>query len=458
MSDPRTQSVVFPELFDRPVVARFDEPATSVDGGGLLLAGLDRKLGLTARLAAAVRDARQAGKVVHGLLDLVRQRVFGLALGYADGNDARALRDDPVHKLLLERDPLAGQGLADPSTVCRFENAVGRADLVRMGSELMDVVIERNRKRLGARRVRRVTIDLDPTDDATHGHQQLALFNGHYDAWCYLPLLAFVTFDEEREQQLVAAILRGGRAAAGLGALPLLKRLLPRLRQAFPLARLRIRLDGGFAGPELLDFLERERLEYIVVLGGNSVLKRRVEPVMKRVRRASRQSGKTETAFAETRYTARSWRGRKRRVVLKAEVTRLDDRSPRDNPRFVVTNLRHTPENVYQIYRDRGDVENRIKELKNDLALDRTSCHRFLANQLRVLLTAAAYVLFQQLRLHLAHRDDERPTVATLRTRLLKIAARVERSVRRVLVHFAASHPWATPWLRLAPSCGALPS
>ncbi|KAB2964000.1 MAG: hypothetical protein F9K16_05365 [Thermoanaerobaculia bacterium] len=156
--------------------------------------------------------------------------MFGLACGYADTNDARRLREDPIQKLLLGRDPVAALGLADQSTLSRFENSVGRGDLYRMGSELMDVVIEGNRGRLGSRRVKWITIDLDPTEDATHGQQQLALFNGHYDTWCYLPLLAFVTFDDEPEQHLVAAILRGGRAAASAGALPLLRRLLPRLR------------------------------------------------------------------------------------------------------------------------------------------------------------------------------------------------------------------------------------
>lgn len=455
MVNPGTQCVVFPELLGRPVVGRFDEAATSVDGGVLLLAGLDRGLGLTARLAGTLRDGRQPGKVIHGLLDLVRQRVFGLACGYADCNDARALRDDPMQKLILARDPIDGAGLADQSTLSRFENGVGARDLYRMASELMDVVVEQNRKRLGARRVKRITIDLDPTEDQTHGHQQLALFNGHYDSWCYLPLLAFVTFDAEPEQHLVAAILRGGRAATSEGALALLRRLLPRLRRAFPRARLRIRLDGGFSGPELLEFLERERLEYLVGIAKNSVLVRRIEPIMKRVRRTSKHSAQTETEFGETVYAAKSWRRTERRVIMKAEVTRLEDRSPRDNPRFVVTNLRHSPDNVYQIYRERSDSENRIKELKHDLDLDRTSCSRFLANQLRVLLTAAAYVLFQQLRIRLARRTQDRPTIGTMRLRLLKIAARVECSVRRIVVHFALSHLWAKQWLLLARTCGA---
>lgn len=458
MSDAGTQCVVFPELFDRPVQARFDEPGTSVDGGAVLLAALDRGLRLTERLAGTLRDERQPGKVVHRLVDLLRQRVFGLACGYADCNDASALRHDPIQKLLLERDPLDGEGLADQSTLSRFENAAGPRDLYRMGSELMDVVLEQNRKRLGSRRVKRITIDLDPMEDPAHGHQQLALFNGHYDAWCYLPLLAFVSFDQEPEQQLVAVILRGGRAAASEGAISLLRRLLPRLRQVFPRARLRIRLDGGFAGPQMFEFLEDEGLEYIVAMGRNSVLERRVEPLMKRVRRASEQSGETATEFGETRYAARSWGKQQRRVVMKAEVVRLEDRSPRDNARFVVTNLRHKPANVYQLYRDRGDCENRIKELKNDLAIDRTSCMRFLANQLRVLLTAAAFVLFQQMRLRLALRSQEqRPTVGTLRLRLLKIAARVERSARRVVLHFSASHAWAAQWRLLARGCGATP-
>lgn len=458
MTNPATQCVVFPELLDRPVFGRFDERGTSVDGGAVLLAGLDRGFGLTERLARTLRDERQPGKVVHPFLDLVRQRVFGLACGYADCSDARALRDDPMQKLLLARDPIDGLGLADQSTLSRFENAVGRGDLYRMASELTDVVIDQNRKRRGARRVKRITIDLDPTEDATHGHQQLALFNGYYDTWCYLPLLAFVTFDAEPEQHLVAAILRGGRAAASDGALPLLRRLLPRLRRAFPRARLRIRLDGGFAGPEMLAFVEKERLEYVIAIGKNSVLKRRIEPLMKRVRRATKHSGETETEFGETRYAAGSWRRKKRRVVMKAEVTRLEDRSPRDNARFVVTNLRHKAESVYQIYRERGDSENRIKELKHDLAMDRTSCTRFLANQFRILLTAAAFVLFQQLRLRLARVAHDRPTTGTMRLRLLKIAVRIESSARRVVMHFAASHVWARQWLLLARSCGAAPT
>ncbi len=457
MSDSATQCVFFPELLKRPVQVQFDTPTTSVDGGAVLLAALDRKIGLTERLAAAIRDRRQPGKVAHGVLDLFRQRTFGIGCGYGDCNDAKPLRQDPIQKLLLARDPRLGRGLADQATLSRFENGVDSRDLYRVASELTDVVIEQHHKRRPGRRVKLITIDLDPTEDRTHGEQQLSLFNGHYDAWCYLPLLAFVTFDKEPEQQLVAAILRGGRAPATQGAVGLLRRLLPRLRRKFPHARLRVRLDGGFSSPEILSFLEQEQVEYLVAIGRNPVLSRLAEPLMQRVRRLTEKSGQSEAAFDETRYAAKSWKKLHRRVIMKAEVVRLGTCEPRDNARFVVTNLPHSPEIVYQIYRGRGDSENRIKELKNDLEMDRTSCTRFLANQFRVLLTAAAFVLFQQMRLRLARCTNERPTVGTMRLRLIKIAARVETSVRRVVLHLAQSHPWAEQWRLLARSCGAAP-
>ena len=450
------QSVIFPDLFSKPVTAVFDEPATTSDGGALLLRALDLGLGLTQRLADAILDPRQAGKTVHGLLDLVRQRVYGIACGYADCNDVARVGQDPMQKMLLGRDPLGEEGLASQPTLSRFENRMRIVDLYRMGIELMDSVIRRQRKRLGRRKVKLVTIDMDPTEDRTHGAQQLSLFNGHYDSWCYLPQLGFLTFNDEAEQYLFAAVLRPGLAPASKGAIGILRRVLPRLRANFPEARIRVRLDGGFANPELLTFLEEERVQYVLGIGGNSVLKKRIEPMMKRVRRASKRSGETETNFGETSYAASSWKKHERRVVMKAEVVQLAGRKARDNARFVVTNLRHSPENVYQIYRERGDSENRIDELKNDLEMDRTSCTSFWANQLRVLLTAAAYVLFQELKCRVTRRTGKRNSVGTLQIRLIKIGARIESSARRFVVHLSASHPWASQWRQLALACGAL--
>ena len=356
------QTVLFPDLFDKPLVATFDRQHASSDGGAVLLKAAERLYGLVAGFARCLVDRREPGKIRHTLAELLGQRIFGIACGHPDGNDADHLAADPIHKLLLGRDPVAGEALASQPTISRFENGVGRSALYELARELAMRVIERHQRRLDGR-ARRITIDLDPTDDATHGAQQLTFFNGHYDSWCYLPLLAFLTFDQEREQYLCAAVLRPGNVPATRGTVGVLCRLLPLLRQAFPQARFLVRLDGGFATPEIFDFLDAEpRLDYVVAMAKNAVLQRHAEPALIVAQAQSAASGQTAHVYADTRYRARTW-DRDRRVVIKAEVVRLGDREPRDNPRFVVTNLRQTPRFVYErIYCARGDIENRIKE------------------------------------------------------------------------------------------------
>src|SRR2546425_1132949 len=334
----------------KPIIARFDQPHASSDGGALLLKAIDDRLGLTWRLASALHDRRQPGKVAHSLRDLLRQRVFGLACGYADCNDAARLVDDPIHKLLLERDPLDGAALGSQPTLSRFENAVGRADLYRLGAALTDVVLTYHRERLGEG-VRLITIDLDATDDPTHGQQELALFNGYYDTWCYLPLHPTGTFSTQPLQHGVAGGARAGR-----------------------------------------------------------------------------------------------W-NRKRRIIMKAEVLCYPGRSRKDNPRFLVTNLPHRAATIYtRVYCGRGDMENRLKELQQGVAMDRTSCSRFAANQLRLLFSVAAYVLFQALQIFARATTLGAVQVWTLRERLLKVAVWVERSVRRIVLHLPQAFPWRGTW------------
>lgn len=450
------QTVLFPDLFDRPLVATFDQAHASSDGGAILLKAADARLGVTAALADCLTDGRMSSRVAHTLRELIAQRTFGIACGYPDANDADRLADDPIQKLLLDRDPITGAALASQPTISRFENSVSRTALYEMGYALAGRVIERHRRRRHGR-ARRITIDLDPTEDPTHGAQQLSFFNGHYDTWCYLPLLAFVTFNGEREQYLCTALLRPGNAPATRGALAVLCRLVPLLRAAFPKAGLRVRLDGGYASPEVFAYLEDERLEYVVAMAKNAVLARAAEADMIDVRARHAISGQTEHQYTETAYRARTW-PRSRRVIIKAEVVQHPGRTPRDNPRFVVTNLPQTPEWLYtQVYCARGDIENRIKELHHDLAIGRTSCSRFWANQLRVLLTAAAYVLMQELRLRAARTSCARLQMGTLRLRLLKLGVRVVGSVRRIVLHLPRSAPDAVAWRCIALSLGARP-
>lgn len=454
MAHSSRQSVFFPALLSKSLHVQFDEPQVTSDGGSPLLAAVDHKLGLTASMTNVLRDDRQPGKVVHPLEDLFRQRVFGLACGYADANDVARIGTDPMHKMLLGRDPLEDPDLASQSTLSRFENAVSKKDLRRMSEVLLHTVLDAHRRRLPGRKAKRITIDMDPTDDPTYGQQEFSFFNGHYDNWCYLPMLCCVSFNQEPDQHLVAAVLRPGTAHPSKGAIGILRRLIMEVRLRFPFAQIRVRLDGGFSGPEMLEFLEEQRVEYVLGLAKNSVLERRTEAAMNRSRRRSEKTGKTAREFGETWYAAGSW-NHKRRVIFKAEVVQLKGRSPRDNCRFVVTNLPHVPHSVYAIYRQRGDMENRIKELKKDTFLDRTSCTRFWANQLRVLMTAAAYVLLQQLRLTLAKTSLGRAQVETLRLRLLKIGGRVKRTCRRFTLHLSQSHAWRDDWLRAARLLGA---
>ena len=446
-----TQCLLFPDIFDRLVVAKFDQRQGSSDGGAVLLKAADQRLGLTSSLAACLKDERQAGKIWHEIEELLTQRVMGIALGYEDANDAAGLASDPVHKLLVGRDPIDGDDLASQPTLSRFENAADRKQLFCMGEALADCVIERHRKRLHGR-ARRITIDLDPTDDPTHGAQQLTFFNWHYDTYCYLPVVGFLTFNQEAEQYLVTAVLRPGNAPGSAGAVGILRRLIQRLRQAFPDTKIRVRLDGGFAAPEVLYFLDCEpKVEYLVNFAANAVLQRKAESAMKRARRASKISKQTEHVYGECLYQTRKTWPWERRVIYKAEVVRAEGKKPKDNPRFVVTNMRQSPRWLYEeVYCQRGDLENRIKELHYGMEIGRTSCTNFWANQFRVLMTAAAYVLMQELRLGLAGTASARAQVSTLRERFLKIGAQVVASVRRIVLHLPHSFPYLDSFHRLA--------
>jgi hypothetical protein len=304
--DSTTQCLLFPEIFGKPVVLQFDQLNGSSDGGAVLLKAADRRHGLIQALAGCLRDRRQAGKVDHCLRALLSQRVFSIACGYPDANDSARLSADPIHKMLLDRDPITGRDLASQPTLSRFENSIRPRELYRLGEALADSVMERHAQRLGGR-ARLVTIDLDPTDDPTHGAQQLSFFNGHYDSWCYLPVMGFVSFNNEAEQYLCAAVLRPGNVTAAVGAKGILRRLINMISYSFPGARIRVRLDGGFAHPDLLDFLEGEsNLEYVIAMAKNAVLKRKAKPAMRQARKLSRQSGKTEHVYGEARYAART--------------------------------------------------------------------------------------------------------------------------------------------------------
>lgn len=452
MGRQKRQPVLFEDLYDKPAEVAFTGPRQSSDGGVILLDAMDKKMGLIRRIANAVHDPRQKGKITYDIEKLLRERIFLIACGYPKCDDADRLAHDPAFKMVSH---VRDGRLASQPTLSRFENEVTRTDLFRIGLAITDTVIDCERRKRIVRNVRRITIDMDPTEDPTYGDQQLTFFSAYYDNWCYLPMVTTIQFGDEADQYQVAPVLRPGNAKGSLGALGILKRLVSRLRKTFPHATLVVRMDGAFATPEVLAWLEANDLLHLVNMAKNSVLKAKAELLMKKARQLAQQTGSTATLYSETQYQAGKWKDA-RRAVIKAEVVVNDKGELRDNPRFVITNLSLIPKNVYRYYRERGDMENRLKELHYDLRFDLTSCTSFLANQLRNLLTGAAYALYQQLRYVARRTEFGRAQVGTLRDRLIKIGTVIKESVRRILLEMPQPFAWYDTWTRLARSLGAI--
>jgi len=405
-------------------------------------------------------DERQAGKVDHELLEQLRQRVASIAIGCPDGNDAAKLRDDPMLKLACSRDPVKGDALSSQPTLSRFENSVNGRQLLEMGYELAGTVIDEQAKRRKGKKLGRIIIDIDPTCDPTYGAQQLTLFNGFYKTHCYLPLVVTISFGWERRKYPVAAVLRSGTAGPMVGTIAVVSRLIDLLREHFGSTRLCLRADSSFAVPEFFEFLEAEGMRYAISMGSNSVLEGISETVMRDVRKQAADEDQTVTRYGWSTYQSGGWQ-RGRSLAYKAQVLVHPEKDDhRDNARYLIHNLdyRYGPEGAFNLYYGHSDMENNIKELKNDLAMDRTSCTSFTANQFRLMMTVAAYVLMQSVAERTSDLDLLKAQMATLRDRLLKIAVRVRSSARRITLELTSHHPWDESWLAAARAVGAVPT
>ena len=428
----------------RPVVVTFDAPQTSSDGGALLLRQVDDRLGLSAWMARLLPDRRDPVKTEHPVQELLRQRIYQIALGYEDCNDATWLRHDPALKTACDRLPFDGGALSSQPTLSRLENSVS----MRVVTQMTRAFIDRFVAALPAD-TDVVILDIDATDDETHGGQQLSFFHGYYDHHMYHPLLLFGGTGGE----LITALLRPGNVHAGRGAARLLRRVIRAIKHRFPCAQVVVRGDAGFSLPQVMDELERLNTELgdvdsLLGLAKNAVLLRLAAPAMDAARQEQRHSGGTVRHFSSFPYaTKESW-PHPRCVVVKAEHSEKGA-----NPRFVVTSLDGVrPDWLYHAYIQRGTAENWIKDLKNALAADRLSCSRFAANAFRLLLHSAAYVLMHALRTHLAPHAPRLATAQfdTLRLRLLKVAAVVSQSARRILVRLPQAFPFAAAFHGLA--------
>lgn len=442
------EQLCFPPAAGFTVRADFTGGEVSSDLGALVLSAVDRRIGLIDRLAQAVADSRDPRYITHPMHDLLTQRIFQIASGYEDGNDANALRQDPLFKLAAGRAPLdACNALACAATHSRLEGSLRRSDIYRLACALVEQFISGY-----AEAPVSITLDLDHTDDATYGQQALSFYNHHYGHHCYLPLLVF----EANSGALVTAVLRPGKRPTGAENAMIMKRVLRLLRRHWPQTHILLRGDGHFSNPELMALIQTDgHADFLFGLAGNPVLARQAEGLMKNARGhlalhqslAVRGLGPAVAAvrhFGEFEYAAGSW-PQAFRVVVKAEVLAGSDVTPaKDNQRYVVTTLRSpSPQALYQQeYCARGQAENLIKQVKVDLKSDRTSASSFLANFARLLLTAGAYVLHQQLR-HLGLQGTSLATAQprTVMLSLFKIATRVKQYKDRVLLHLPSACP-----------------
>jgi hypothetical protein len=416
--------------------ATFDGGRLTSDGGLPWLAEADQALGLAAALAGCIPDWRRA-HIRHSLEALVRQRLFQIACGYEDQNDATTLRDDPLLTLVCGQLPESGAPLASQPTLSRLENAVDRHACRALAHVLLDCY-------LGARGQggppRRILLDLDSTDDPTHGRQEGTAYHGYYGQHMYYPLLVF----DGDTRHLVCALLRPGTAHASRGVITVVRVLVRAIRARWPGVPIEIRADCGYATPRLYQFCERHALTYTIGLATNARLKAIAAPLLEQAQTLHRQTGEHVRLSAQTTYQADSW-DHPRRVVYKAEAL-----AEGPNTRFVVTTRTDDPAALYAFYVDRGEPELWIKDLKRACFADRLSDCRFWANQFRLILHASVYWLLDTLRRWLAARGQPHLQLDTLRLRLLKIGGRVREWRTRIRLHLASSHPGQVLWALLA--------
>ena len=432
MTDNSLLPFSLPSVERKKITAAFDGGRISSDGGVMLLALADRRIGIADRLAAKITDRRDPTRVVHALSDILRARILAIACGYEDADDLDRLRSDPALKLACGHLPDSGRDLCSQPTVSRWENAPSLREVIRLMRAMVAVYCRSYDKPPTS-----VTLDIDDTLDVVHGQQQLSMFNAHYDERCFLPIHVYDT----ATSRPVAVLLRPGKTPSGQEIRGHLRRLVRAIRRHWPHTHITIRGDSHYGRPEVMDFCDEQGIDFVFGLSGNDVLRRLVEPIADDVRVRRAEAGATVIrCYTETRYGAKSWH-LNRRVVSRIEATTqgLDIR-------YVVTSFTQgSAEWLYDsLYCARGQAENLIKLHKAQLASDRTSCRSALANQVRLVLHTAAYWLMLTLRDAIPKPQPlARAEFATVRARLLKIAARITETASRVRIAFAAACPEA---------------
>jgi hypothetical protein len=443
MTDCATQKMRF-EFSNSALAleAAFDGGRITSDGGLVWLAKIDEQLGLCEAISEHVPEWRNR-KGRHSLVSLIRQRILQIACGYYDQNDSDTLREDPLLKMVCGSLPESGANLASQPTISRLENAATRRCCHQIAKVLLEIYLTQ-RENNGT--PERVLLDFDSTDDPTYGEQEGSYYHGYYGQHMYHPLLVF----DGHSGHLITALLRAGNTHASNSSVAILKRIVGALRQRWPGVAIEIRADGGFAVPALYDYCEDEGITYTIALITNERLKEMGKDLLEEATQEHQRTDKKARLFGEDLYGAASWE-KERRVVYKAEAMEQGT-----NRRFVVSTRADRPKELYEFYACRGEAENWIKDFKVHMKADRLSCHRFIANQFRLLLHACAYWLMDALRRKLIEGGSLRMQLDTLRLGMIKIGARVRELMTKVRLHLASGHPGQDSWHALSGALGGV--
>jgi len=428
----------FQSVAGKKVTTDFEGGVVTSDAGLLLLREVERNVGIIRRFTDCIPDNRDPRYIDHQMRELMTQRVMQIACGYEDADDCDTLRCDPALKIACDRAPISGESLGSQPTISRLENVVSRTTLYRMGAALVEQFLDSYR-----RAPKKLIVDIDDTDDPTHGAQQLSLFNAYYDEYCYMPLHIY----EGYSGKLICTVLRPGKRPTGEEIAAIMKRVLSRIRKRWPKVRIVVRGDSHFSGPEMFEVCRKtRRCHFIFGLSSNRTLAPVVEDSVKRMEAVYKKEPKKVRIFTEFPYQAKSW-PKSYRVICKIEV---NDQGR--NVRFIVTDMNgHSSQRMYdESYCARGCMENFIKNHKNALHSDRTSCPRFEANQFRLFLHSAAYVLIHALAQRgLRGTELARSQFDTIIMKVLKIGAQVVEKVTRVRIHLPTSCPMKSLYVQV---------
>ncbi len=420
--------------FNDKIAADFKGGDITSDGGAVLLREYDKKTSFIKGLNKCINDPRNPLLVTHKQEELLRQRIFQIVLGYEDADDSDVLRQDPLFQVSVKEDDwrlIETEELASQPTITRLENRVQDKEIEQMNDFLTDTYIKSVAAK--GKHPQTITLDIDSTDDPTHGAQQLSLFHGYYEETMYHPLL----ITDIESNLLLGAYLRPGNVHTAHEVEKHIRPVINRLKNAFPMTRIILREDSGFSSPKTYNYCKREDLLFAIGVATNKVLEKKIEKYLKKAKELF-EAGKEETIklYVSFRYKAGSW-DRQQRIVAKIEINKHGEEI-----RYVATNMKGKAKDIYEFYTKRGECENRIEELKNGFNADRLSCHKFYANYFRLLLHSCAYNLIMLLKSNVKNEELANAKIDTFRIRVLKVGAWIKETARKIWVHFSSAWPF----------------